>query len=169
MKRVAIGFVSVVVLLAMAGGAFYGGMKFGQNQVIEDPAKYLQGTMGQGRIFGGQGGDFPVVSGNFPDFTGTPAAGQRGFARTAGGNFGTVQSVEDGVVTLSTQDGTLRVLTTDTTLVQKTMSVGVDALEAGEQVVVSGTTNDDGSITARSIQSMSGMQFGISDESTTQP
>jgi len=42
----------------------------------------------------------------------------------------------------------------DTTLIEKLSSVGVQALTKGEQVSVAGSTNADGSITARSIQSV---------------
>jgi hypothetical protein len=44
--------------------------------------------------------------------------------------------------------------TTDTTLIEKYMTVHVEDLRVGERVVVSGSKNDDGSYTARSIQSM---------------
>jgi hypothetical protein len=47
---------------------------------------------------------------------------------------------------------------TDTTLIEKYMTVGVADLQAGERVVVSGSQNDDGSVTARSIQSMRNFQ-----------
>ena len=43
--------------------------------------------------------------------------------------------------------------TSDTTLIEKTMSVSVGDLKVGERVMVSGSKNDDGSYTARSIQS----------------
>jgi hydrogenase maturation factor len=71
---------------------------------------------------------------------------------------------------VTTQDGnTVQVITTDTTLIQKYTNVTVDALEPGEQVMVSGSTGDDGTITARSIRSMSDMQIGIEAQPTAQP
>lgn len=169
MNRVAIVVVSVLVVLAVGGGAFYGGMKFGQNQVIENPMEYLQGTVGLGGPFAAADGNV-VVSGEFPRVRGTPGAGMPGFGRVVGGGFDTVQSVEGNVVTVSTQDGsTKQVFTTDTTLIQKYTTVGVEALEAGDQVIVSGTTNDDGSVTARSIRTVSGMQFDVQGEPAVQP
>jgi hypothetical protein len=60
---------------------------------------------------------------------------------------------------ISTDEGTIRVHTTDTTLIEKYVSVNPGDLEIGEQVVVSGSRNDDGCLTARSIRSMRGFQF----------
>jgi len=60
---------------------------------------------------------------------------------------------------VNTQEGTLRVRTTDTTLIQKVMLVGVEELETGEQVLVAGSRDEDGTITARSIQPARAMQF----------
>jgi hypothetical protein len=162
MNRVAMGLIGVVILVIVAGGAFCGGMKVGQNQVIQNPMEYLQPV----RVEGGQ---FPGPGGTFQGFRGTPEPGQQGFGRVVRGSFDTVQSVEGNVVTVSREDGIVRVITTDTTLIQKYTSVGVDELEAGEQVMVSGTTNDDGSITARSIRSLSGMQLETTVLPTAQP
>ncbi len=163
MKRVVIGLIGVVVLAAVAGGAFYGGMKYGQNQVIENPLEYLAQEGAQVRQFAGRQfteGEFPAGPGAFFGTDGTPQPGARGAFRVSGIGFDTVQSVEGDVVTVSRDDGLVRVLTTDTTLIQKYQSVSVDALEPGDQVIVSGTTNDDGSITARSIRSITGMEIG---------
>ncbi len=162
MNRVVIGLIGVVVVVAVAGGAFYGGMKVGQNQVIQNPMQYL----GQGRAVDEQ---FPGAGGQFRGLQGTPEPGQPGIRRFAGGSFDTVQSVDGNVVTVSRDGELVRVIITDTTLIQKYTGVDASELEAGEQVIVSGTTNDDGSITARSIRSMSGMQFDMQGPETTQP
>ena len=165
MNRVAIGIIGVVVLLAVGGGAFYGGMKVGQNQVINNPMEYLGQGSGQVSVFRGQfpEGEFPDQPGAFRELRGTVQPGQQGFGRIGGVAFDTVQSVEDGVVTVARDDGLVRVLTTDTTLIQKYKSVAADELEPGERVIVSGRTNDDGSITARSIRSMTGMEMGAEE------
>lgn len=166
MNRVAIAVAGVVVLLAVAGGAFYGGMKVGQNQVINNPMEYLGQGSAQGvQMFRGQfpEGEFPDQPGAFRELRGTVEPGRQGLGRLGGFSVDTVQSVEENVVTVSRDEGLVRVLTTDTTLIQKYKSVSVDELEPGEMVIVSGSTNDDGSITARSIRSMTGMEMGAEE------
>jgi len=76
--------------------------------------------------------------------------------------MGTIEEVEGDTLILSTQEGTIRVQTTDTTLIEKYESVQVGSLEVGEQVIVSGAENSDGSLTARSIRSLQGIQFAQS-------
>ena len=89
----------------------------------------------QGRMGGVQGG----LPGNAAGF--------------AGGIFGAIESIEDGVLTIKSNDGSLiKVETTDTTLIQKLMDVGVADLRVGESVTVSGSQSEDGTTTARSIR-----------------
>ena len=71
-----------------------------------------------------------------------------------GGLTGTVESVNGTDVVIKTDQGSVTIKTTDSTLIEKNVSVGVGDLAVGESVVVSGSRNDDGSYTARSIQSM---------------
>jgi hypothetical protein len=143
--------IAVVVIAAVGIGAFYAGTKVGENRVLQHPIRYLQ------ERFRGEGGQFAAPSG-------TPPAGLRANLGVGGGTAGTIEAIEGDTVVLSTDEGTIRVQTTDTTLVEKTMSVQVGDLEVGEQVVVSGSRNDDGSLTARSIRSMRGLQLLQSDQ-----
>jgi len=76
-----------------------------------------------------------------------------------GGIMGTIEGIDGDSLVVSTEEGTIRVQTTDTTLIEKSMTVTVGDLEVGEGVVVSGSQNDDGSLTARSIRSMQGFMF----------
>jgi hypothetical protein len=154
MKPVVIVLVAVLVLAAVGGGAFYAGTKIGANRVLSNPAQFLR----QGLGTRGQGGNFQVPSG-------TPQAGDARRGGAFGGDVvGTVEKIEGTKVLVTTQDGTVTVQTTDTTLIQKYSSVGLDALKVDEQIVVAGTKNDDGSYTARSIRSMQGMQFQATDQ-----
>jgi hypothetical protein len=53
-----------------------------------------------------------------------------------------------------------QVRVTDTTLIEKNASIVLADLKQGETVIVSGTADSDGSITARSVQVMPAGRFG---------
>ena len=127
----------ILVIVAVGGGSFWAGMRVGENRVIQDPARFFQGIRGQ--------------RGQFPGMVGTPQAGEEA-RRLGGGIRGTIEAVEGDTLLVSTEEGEIRVQTTDTTLIEKSMAMGVEDLEVGEQVVVAGSQNDDGSVTARSIR-----------------
>jgi hypothetical protein len=146
MNRVGMIVIAVVVIAAIAGGAFWAGTRVGENRAVQDPTRLFQ------QRARGEGGQFPIPSG-------TPAAGLRGNVGMGGGTVGTIEGIEGDTLVLSTDEGTIRVQTTDTTLIEKTMTVEVGDLEVGEQVIASGSRNDDGSLTARSVRSMRGLQF----------
>lgn len=156
MNKAAAIILGVVLVLAVAGGSFYGGMVYGKAQQLVSPAGVLpfQGAApgavdgdaagivpGQGRSFGrGQGG--------------TPIAG--------GLQMGTVKEIADGVLIMTDANGKeIRVKVTDTTLIEKNASVKVTDLEPGETLMVSGSTGSDGTVTARSIQVASPGRFGF--------
>jgi len=149
MKRVVLVLIAVLVLAGVGGGAFAAGTKVGENRAVQDPARFFQ------QRAGGQGGQFP---GQFqtpqPGQFQTPPPGQRGAQGLGGGIMGTIDGVEGNTLVVSTQEGTIRVQTTDTTLIQKYMTASIGDLKIGEQIVVAGSRNDDGSYTARSIQSL---------------
>jgi len=134
MKKTVIIIVTLLVVVAAVAGSFWAGMSFGQ-------ARANQGR-GQFRGPGGQG----------PGLFGTPQPGQGGAGRLGGGIMGTIEAVEGDTLVVTTQEGTVRVQTTDTTLIEKYTTVAIRDLEAGEGVMVSGTRQDDGSYTARSIR-----------------
>lgn len=145
MKRVMIALIAVLVLVGVGGVAFAAGTKVGENRAIQDPARFFQQRARD------QGGQFP---GQSPGLLQTPQPGQRGAQGLGGGITGTIEEVKGNTLVVSTGTETIRVQTTDTTLIQKYMPVTVGDLKVGEQVIVSGSRNDDGSYTARSIQSM---------------
>ena len=175
MKRKAIGLVAAILvgLLAIAS-AFYGGMKLGQRQVVNNPMQYLTG--GQGLSVPFPGGDGVVVQGDFargeggqfPGAQGTPGAGMQGGGRGRV-SADKITAIDGNTITVSTSNGTVKVIASDTTYVQKYMSVTVAELEVGDTVVVSGSENADGSITARSIRVMTGLGFFQEDQATPVP
>jgi uncharacterized protein Veg len=134
MKKTVISIVAVLVIIAVIAGSFWAGMSFGQARANQARQQ-----------FRGPGGQAPGLFG-------TPQPGQRGAERFAGGVMGTIEAVEGDTLVVTTQEGTIRVQTTDTTLIEKYTTVAISDLEAGEGVMVSGTRQDDGSYTARSIR-----------------
>ncbi|MBC7232798.1 MAG: hypothetical protein H5T68_06125 [Chloroflexi bacterium] len=141
MKKVAMAFIAILVLAAVGGGAFYAGTKVGENRVLQNPARFFQ------QRARGQGGQFFTPSQ-------TPQPGQRVAQGMGGGITGTIEEINGTTVIINTGQDTIRVQTTDTTLIEKYMAVTVGDLQVGERVIVMGSKNDDGSYTARSIQSL---------------
>ena len=133
----------LLVIVAVGGGSFWAGMKIGENRLIQDPARLMEMMM-----TGREGGRLP---GQFPEMVRTPQPGEEA-APFRGGTMGTIEAVEGDTLVVSSEEGEVRVQTTDTTLIEKYMTVDLGDLNVGEQVVVSGSENDDGSITARSIR-----------------
>jgi len=152
-KRVVAGLgILALVLLAAAGGFFYG-TSVGEARANAAQQQFFQQRFGgQGRQPGqGQGGP----GGQLPGTGQTGQPGQRGAGRFGGGTLGTIEAIEGDSLIVSTDlEETIRVQTTDTTLIEKFTAVKMGDLVVGERVVVSGSRNDDGSITARSIQSL---------------
>ncbi|MEY4747425.1 MAG: hypothetical protein RLZZ416_474 [Candidatus Parcubacteria bacterium] len=134
---------TVIGLIIGGGGGFYGGMKYQQGQ---------RSTFGNSQ--------FPANAGNF--------AGRAGAGSARGGVnavFGkviakdatsiTVELIQGGPSATSTNggsSGTRIALYDASTEVSKTVAGSSADLKVGESVVVNGTQNTDGSITARMIQ-----------------
>mgnify|MGYP005867639505 CR=1 FL=1 len=151
-KRVLLIIGVVVLVLAAAVGGFFYGRSVGKKQATKT---LQQAAFARFRNQGGQvvGPNQTPVAGRFlPNQT--PQAG----AARAGGVMGTIIAIEGETLVLNTQEGTVRVKTTENTLIEKMQSVSLDALKTGEQIVVLGSRGEDGAITARSIQSVRAFQ-----------
>jgi hypothetical protein len=149
-KRVLTGLGILALVILASGGAFYYGTSVGEAQASQArQSLFRQGMRGQGGQF--QGG----FAAGPPD--------QADGARMGGGTLGTVEAIEDNILVVNTQEGVLQVRVTDTTLIEKYTSVGVDQIEIGEQVMVSGSRNDDDSVTARSIRTLQQRQLQQSE------
>jgi hypothetical protein len=122
-------------------------MSYGKSQARQDLTSVMQ------ERFGARGGQF-FGQGQLPEGGQLPQGGQVDTTQLGGGIRGTIQAVEGNTLVINSDEGTVNVQTTDTTLIEKNMPVSVGDLEVGEMVVVSGPQNEDGSITARSIMSM---------------
>lgn len=127
--------VSVIVLiLIVGGGSFFGGIKYTQAKDASTRTQQMAARQG-----GANGGQF----------------GQRGGAGGKGGSFinGEVLSRDDKSVTIKLQgSGSKIVLLSGSTTIGKTTDGTVTDLEVGKTVMVTGSNNTDGSVTAQSIQ-----------------
>ncbi len=140
----------VVVVVAVAAASFYGGMVYGKQQAAQTAAVAPMNFPG-----GFQLPDGATAPGNgagpFGPRGQDGAAG--GFAAQPGMLFGEIQSIDGDTLVIADPNGQqTRVQVTNTTLIEKNASVDVSDLETGETVMVSGSENDDGSVTARSVQ-----------------
>ena len=159
MKKI-LWIVGAVVLLAAAlGGAFYGGIQYQKNQLSLAQSNFIQARgEGDGQFPGG-GGMLPG-GGMFPGDGSLPS----GRGSLGGGLMGTVKSVDGDTLTLSTAEDVTTVTLTGETTVQMTVLGSLSDLTAGTRVMVTGERDEDGSLTAVSIQIISS-DFPAPDQS----
>lgn len=124
----------IVIIVVVGGGAFYGGMKYEQNVNAQTIA--AQRTQ-RAANFGG--------------------AGQKPDQRTAGdaGGFigGQIISKDAQSITVKSSDGSSKIVFfSDTTKIMKSAEGSPSDFATGKQVSVNGKTNQNGSITAETIQ-----------------
>lgn len=131
-KNIIIG--AVIAVLVVGGGAFYAGTKVSQSS--DRPSGFAEGQAGQFR--GGQGAS-----------SGTQ--GRQGMF--GGGTVGEIISKDDTSITVKLTDGGSKIiLLSASTSINKTQAGSVADLAVGENVVVMGQANSDGSVNAQSIQ-----------------
>jgi len=122
----------IILLIVIAGAAFYGGMQYQKSQTR---ASFANGANGQFRRFG-QGG-------------------QGGFGGGANGMMpvrGQVVSSSADSMTIKLMDGSSKIVNlTSQTTISKTTTGSATDLKSGETVTAIGTTNSDGSVTAQNV------------------
>ncbi len=120
----------IAIALVFAGGMFYAGMKYGESKSPSTPNFALPG---RGGAYSRRGG-------------GTTAAG---------GSFatGNVISRDSQSITVKMPDGSSKIVYfSGSTQVGKFDNGSASDLQTGQQVMVNGTSNPDGSIAAQSIE-----------------
>lgn len=124
----------IVTAVIVGVAAFYGGMVYGKGSGMSSPQGGFQnfrGASGTG-AFGGRGG------------------GRGGFG---GATIGQIIGKDDKSITLQTMDGSSKIVFySGSTQVMKSVAGTPNDLVSGEQVVVMGSANSDGSVTAQNVQ-----------------
>ncbi|MFA5742674.1 MAG: DUF5666 domain-containing protein [Candidatus Paceibacterota bacterium] len=128
----------LVIILAVGGGSFYGGMKYSQSQVASKFANRGNGSFQQGAINNATGTK-----------SGTRANGSGGMVA------GEITAKDDQSITVKSRDGSSKIIfTSSATETLKQASGSLSDLVVGNQVTVTGTADASGNITAKSIQIM---------------
>ena len=136
----------VAIIVVVGGGAFYGGMQYGVSKTKAAQVA-ARGNFGGGA--GANGGQRSSVGAQ---------GGQNGGQRMNGGASGgfangSIISKDDKSITVKSQDGSSKIIFfSDSTTIGKATSGSVSDLATGQQVMVNGKTNSDGTITAQNIQ-----------------
>ena len=147
MNRTVMIVLGVLVVGLVAAGSFYGGMVYGKNQ-----AETTLPVAGEGGVFPGGRGQF----GQRPGAQGGAEEGQL-LRDQSGMLFGEIQSIGAGeMIVIDASGEQITIYVADTTLIQKQADVTLADLEEGETVIISGNRDDDGNITARSLQVTTG-------------
>lgn len=124
MKKI---LIVIIALIAVGGGAFYYGMKYRESKIPQKP-----------QIFGANA---------------SSSRNQTGKQQMAGSVSGEIIAKDDKSVTINLRAGGSRIVFfADSTEIVKSASGTQNDLEIGKSVVINGKANQDGSITAESIQ-----------------
>ena len=135
----------IVILLVVAGGAFYGGMIYGKGQAATAATAARASFAGRGSRAGGAAGA-SFVSGNIIAKDATSI---------------TVQLPNNG--------GSKIIFYSASTQIGKFTTGTSDDLSNGTTVTISGSANSDGSVTAQSIQIRPAGQNGPGSQNQGQP
>ena len=128
-RKILPGLVGVLLLL-VAAGAFYGGMRFQGMRSSGTRANFFANRGGaDGANFGGGGG----------------GGGRRS-------SMGQIKSIEGNVIIVSTQQERLQVTVTDATKYQRLVDGKLDDLQVGANIIVRGESDANGVVNAVSIQ-----------------
>jgi len=135
----------IVVLIAIGGGAFYGGMKYAESK--NPQSNFARNDFQNLRNLS------PEDRQDMLQKSGTDLSARGGNRMGSGMIAGEIIAKDEQSVTVKLQDGGSKIIFySGSTGIEKFMAGSSSDLEIGKTVMVNGKTNDDGSITAQSIQ-----------------
>lgn len=135
---------AVVIVLAVGAGAFYGGTVYERTRQANLQAQFFAER-------GGNPGGFTPPEGFTGQFPGgqSPSGAQGQMFR---GTSGTVSSLNGDTLVLTTDQETTTIVLTDDTVVERTVEATRSDLQPGQSVTVMGQRDDQGNLTATTIQ-----------------
>jgi len=137
--------VPIVLVLVGLGVGFFGGIQYRNYQISKSRGSFVAGGAA------GAAG----ASGTFQRFTGTRGTGANGMMRggTGGAVSGSVLSMDASLITVKLADGSTKiVLFSGSTTYSNTVTAQSTDLKVGSTVLIMGSANSDGSITATNVQ-----------------
>jgi len=143
-------FIMIIVVLVIAAGAFFGGIKYGQGKAFTPTALAKLNSNQRQEIA-------QSLRGNMTGQNNRMGNGFRMFGggQTLGGNAvaGQIIAKDDKSITVKTQDGSSKIVfySSSTTIGKMTQGSAAD-LNIGEEIFAGGSTNSDGTVTAQNIQ-----------------
>jgi hypothetical protein len=124
----------IIIIILVGVGAFFGGMQYQKSKTLSfigGQGEFRQRMMGQGQ-------------------------GQTAFRPVRGD----VLSIDNNTLTVKLQDGSSKIVVlSGSTTFMKEASATKEDLKTGNTVMVTGTSNSDGSVTAQSVQLNSTMRI----------
>lgn len=136
MNKTLLMVIGIIVVLALLGGSFYGGMAYQRYQTAQARAAFLQARGVNPNAANGTGG------------TGGTGFGGGGFGGTITGQ---VKSVDGSTLTISTARNVQTITIDTTTQVEKADSTTLSSLQAGDRVIVMGQRDSSGNMTASQV------------------
>lgn len=132
-----------VIACVVVVGSFYGGMKYDQSKNT--------GAAGVGARFSNLSSADRQA--RMQQFGAGGQGGQKGAQRAGGAVSGEILSKDDKSITIKLQDGGSKIiLFSDSTQIMKSLAGTAEDINVGGNIMVNGSANPDGSITANMIQ-----------------
>lgn len=148
---------AALALAVVAGGAFVGGIEMQKHQ----GGSSSRGGNGTASAFAARLGRDTTTGATTTGTTASGATGTRGGAFGGGATIGTVTAIKGSTLYITDTSGnTVKVATSPSSSVTKTVSSSVKGINPGDTVVVRGSQGTNGTVTAESISVGTAGGFG---------